>query len=67
VKLGGWVAAAMFYVAILLSIRLGQVQPDPVPAIPLNNTPDASVPPPPPPPEPAGNCGEDDDYEECET
>jgi len=60
----GACAALVWYVAVLLSIRFGQVQPDPVPAVPLNAVPDASVP---PPPEPAGDCGEWDDTEECET
>jgi len=64
----GFFAVASWYVAVLLAIKFGQVEPDPVPAIPLNPPAvDASVPPPPPPPEPAGSCGEDDDYEECET
>jgi hypothetical protein len=68
ISLRGGIAATVWYVAVLLSIRFGQVQPDPVPAIQLNAPAvDASVPPPPPPPEPAGDCGEWDDSEECET
>ena len=63
----GFFAAAVWYVAMVFCCTIDMHPREPVPAIPLNTAPDASVPPPPEPPEPAGDCGSWDDSEECET
>ena len=58
--------ACCVWIAAMLVVSTIQVTapPEPVPAIPMSSPLDATVP---EPPEPAGDCGEWDDSEECET
>jgi hypothetical protein len=60
----GFFVAAVWYVAMVFCCTIDMHPRDPVPAVPLNTAPDATIP---EPPEPAGDCGSWDDSEECET
>ena len=59
-----FLACCVWFSAMLVTMTL-KVAPatPPVPAVPLNTAPDATVP---EPPEPAGDCGSWYDDEECE-